>query len=175
MLGSMVISIRAARVDDGPMQQLIEIAAGKRFEEVDMPDIAGDESPSLTSLSQYANEGRAWTAVDEEDCPRGYVLVSIVDGQAHIDQVSVSPEVQGQGIGRALIDQVAQWALGGGLTAITLTTFELVPWNGPLYERLGFRVLNDTEIGPDLQVLREHEGALGLDLKLRVCMRRDLA
>jgi len=175
MLGSMVISIRAARVEDGPAQQRIEIAAGKRFEEVDMPEIERDEPPTIASLAKYANEGCAWTAVDEEDCPLGYVLVSIVDGRAHIDQVSVSPEVQGQGIGRALIERVARWAVERGMTGITLTTFDSVPWNRPLYEHLGFRVIGDSEIGPDLRALREHEAALGLDLNLRVCMQRDLA
>jgi GNAT superfamily N-acetyltransferase len=175
MLGSMVFSVRAARSEDGPAQQQIETEAGKRFEEVEMLAVAGDEPLSLTLLAKYANEGRAWTAVDEEDCPLGYVLVSIVDGLAHIDQVSVSPEVQGQGIGRALIDQVVEWAAGRGMTAITLTTFGFVPWNRPLYERLGFRVLDDTEVGPDLRALREHEAALGLDVDLRVCMQRDLA
>jgi predicted N-acetyltransferase YhbS len=83
--------------------------------------------------------------------------------------------VQGQGIGRTLIDQAVKWAAGCGMTAITLTTFDFVPWNRPLYERLGFRVLDDTEVGPDLRALREHEAALGLDVDLRVCMQRDLA
>jgi len=160
MLGSMVISVRRARVEDGPAQQQIEIAAGKRFEEVEMSDVAGDEPPPLTLLAKYANEGRAWTAVDGDDCLPGYVLVSTVDGRAHIDQVSVSPEVQGQGIGRALIDQVARWALGLALTALTLTTFDSVLWNRPLYEHLGFRLLKVTEIGPELQALRKHETAL---------------
>jgi GNAT superfamily N-acetyltransferase len=171
----MLNSVRLARSEDGPAQQRIEIAAGKRFEEVDMVEIANDEPPSLTSLAKYANEGRAWIAVDEVDSPLGYVLVSVVDGKAHIDQVSVSPEVQGQGIGRVLIEQVARWAAERGMRGVTLTTFDAVPWNRPLYERLGFRVIGDAEIGPDLRALREHEAALGLDLNLRVCMQRDLA
>jgi GNAT superfamily N-acetyltransferase len=175
MLGSMVISVRAARVEDGPAQQRIEIAAGKQFLEVDLPEIAGDEPLPLVSLAEYANEGRAWTAVDEGNYPLGYVLVSIVDGLAHIDQVSVSPDVQRQGIGRALIEQVAQWATRRGMTGITLTTFASVPWNRPLYERLGFRVISDAEIARDLRALRKHEADLGLDSNLRVCMRRDLA
>jgi ribosomal protein S18 acetylase RimI-like enzyme len=175
MLGSMAFSVRAASVEDSPTQQQIEIAAGQRFKEVDMPDVAGDEPPSRTLLAKYAIEGRAWTAVDEEDRPLGYLLVSIVDGRAHIDQVSISPEAQGQGIGRAVIDQVGLWALRSGMTAITLTTFDSVPWNRPLYEHLGFRVLDDTEVGSNLRDLLEPEAALGLDLNLRVCMQLDLA
>lgn len=102
------------------------------------------------------------------------MLVALVDGHAHIDQVSVAPEVQGQGIGRALIAEVARWAIGCGMTAVSLTTFSNVPWNMPLYERLGFRVLEEAEVGPQLRAVREHEGALGLDLTIRVCMQRDL-
>ena len=49
-----------------------------------------------------------------------------------------------------------------------------MPWNGPYYERCGFRVLADDELTPGLREIRAHEIALGLDRWPRVCMRRDL-
>lgn len=37
---------------------------------------------------------------------RYYVVVELIDGCAHIEQVSVEPGHQGQGLGRALINEV---------------------------------------------------------------------
>ena len=57
---------------------------------------------------------------------------------------------------------------------MTLTTFEHVPWNAPYYERHGFRVLAEHEVGDELRRLRDEETAQGLDPALRVCMRREI-
>jgi GNAT superfamily N-acetyltransferase len=51
--------------------------------------------------------GRAWVAVDTQDRPIAYLISSIVDGCAHIDQVSVLSEHAGRGVGAALIDHLA--------------------------------------------------------------------
>jgi GNAT superfamily N-acetyltransferase len=101
----------------------------------------------------------------------GYVLLDVVDGCAHVEQVSVHPDHQGAGVGRALLDQAAAWAAANDCPALTLTTFSEVPWNRPLYEHLGFRVLADDEIGPELRALVAEEAAHGLDPTRRVCMR----
>jgi ribosomal protein S18 acetylase RimI-like enzyme len=104
----------------------------------------------------------------------GYVLVDLVDGNAHIEQISVRPECQGAGIGRALVDQVRAWAAESGRSAITLTTFAEVSWNRPLYEHLGFDVVAEDDLGPELRAVRDAEAAHGLDPATRVCMRLDL-
>jgi hypothetical protein len=77
-------------------------------------------------------------------------------------------------VGRALLGRVAAWAADAGRPAVRLTTFAEVPWNRPLYEHLGFRVLAEDEIGPELRALRATEAAHGLDPATRVCMRLDL-
>lgn len=163
---------RPAVAEDGFALQAIERAAGQRFRDVGMPEIADDEPAPIEILAAYAAAGRSWVAVDkdEPDAPLGYVLVDVVDGNAHIEQVSVHPDHQGAGAGRTLIDQVRRWAADGGLPGLTLTTFADVPWNAPLYRHLGFRVLAEEEIGPELRALREVEAAHGLDPRKRVCM-----
>ena len=102
-------------------------------------------------------------------------MVDVVDGNAHIEQVSVRPAFGRRGIGRALIEHVATWARERDLPAVTLTTFLDVAWNAPYYERCGFRVLRPDEVTPELAAIRRHEAELGLDQWPRVCMRRDLA
>jgi ribosomal protein S18 acetylase RimI-like enzyme len=88
-----------------------------------MADIAADEPMSSQKLAAYARAGRSWVATDQEDHVVGYVVVEMVDGCAHIEQVSVEPGHQGHGLGRALIYEVEGWAAARGLEAITLTTF----------------------------------------------------
>jgi len=153
--------------------QDIERLAGDQFREVGLAEVADAEPPSLQELRRHAGEGRSWVVVGASGQPIGFVLVSNVDGHAHIDQMSVDPEHQGMGAGRALIDRVRAWALETGRDGITLTTYADVPWNRPLYEHLGFRVLEEREIGSQLHAIRDAERARGLDVRPRVCMCLD--
>jgi GNAT superfamily N-acetyltransferase len=168
------IAIRPARPGDRAALRAIERAAGERFREVGLPDVADDEPPSLDTLAGYVSAGRAWVATGGDGQPVGYVLVDVVDGAAHVEQASVLPDRQGAGIGRALLDHVRAWAAESGRRAVTLTTFADVAWNRPLYEHLGFRVLDEGEIGPELRALVRAEAAHGLDPASRVCMRLDV-
>lgn len=156
------------------MLREIERAAGVRYREFGLDHVADDEPASIEVLADYAAAGRAWVAEGADGEPVGYILVDEVDGDGHIEQVSVLPDRQGRGLGRALIERVAQWAASHDMKALTLTTFGHIPWNRPLYERLGFRVLADKELGPELRSVREVEAAHGLDPALRVVMRREL-
>jgi GNAT superfamily N-acetyltransferase len=172
---AMAAVVRPARPEEGLTLREIERLAGERFRDVGLPEIADDEPIAIEVLAHYAVDGRSWVAVDSLDVPIGYVLVDIVDGCAHIEQVSVQPDHQGAGVGRALLESVASWATGLGLSAVTLTTFRDVPWNAPLYRHLGFRVLGEPELGPQLREIRDRETTHGLDPAKRVCMRSELA
>lgn len=164
--------IRPARAADGDALIGLERSAGARFREIGMPEIADDDPGSVDELAEYADDGPSWVAVDDAGSPLGYVLVDVIDGNAHIEQLSVDPAAQGTSIGRALLDHVATWAAARGAPALTLTAFRDVPWNAPLYEHLGFRVLTEHELGPALRSLRSAEAAHGLDPTTRVCMIR---
>ena len=170
----MAMAVRATRVDEGPVLREIEELAGRRFREVGLDEVADDEPLSVAVLGHYAAEGRSWVAVDDADEPIGYVLVELVDRDVHVEQLSVRPDRQGQGAARALLERVRAWAVGNGSPGLTLTTFADVPWNRPLFEHLGFRVLPDDEIGAGLRAVRDAETTRGLDPTMRVCMRRDL-
>ncbi len=139
-----------------------------------MAAVAEHEPPGVEELAVFQRDGRAWVATDAADRPVGYVLVAVVDGNAHVEQVSVHPDHARQGLGRALLEMVARWGEQRGLAALTLTTFVDVPWNGPYYERLGFRALAESEETEGLRRIRAHEADLGLDRWPRVVMRRAL-
>ena len=166
--------IRLAAGHELPLLQAIEVTAGTRFADIGMDEVADSEPPSTGTLASYQRAGRAWVQVTEEDQPVAYLIADVVDDAVHIEQVSVDPAYAGRGLGRALIDHVAHWAAARGVGALTLTTFTEVPWNGPYYERCGFRVLADHEVTAGLRAIRAEEAAHGLDRWPRVAMRRVL-
>ncbi|MEU7765524.1 GNAT family N-acetyltransferase [Nocardia sp. NPDC049190] len=167
--------IRPATTHDLCALQDIERAAGVPFAAVGMTAVAEDEPPALDTLREFQRVGRAWVWADAADYPIGYLVLGLVDGIAHIDQVSVRPAFAGRRIGKRLIDRAVRWAASEGMAAITLTTFTEVAWNGPYYERLGFRYLSLEEETPGLRALRAAEHAHGLDRWPRACMRAELA
>jgi GNAT superfamily N-acetyltransferase len=134
----------------------IERRAGELFRTVGLDAVADDEPFPIDELVA----GDVWVAV-EDGVVAGYVCSLVLDGTTHVEQVTVDPAFARRGIGARLLDH-----LGGPLT---LTTFRDVPWNGPYYERLGFRPI--TELGPEL---REHVAREAWLERLgpRVVMRR---
>lgn len=168
------VSVRRARPGDVGRLQAIQLAAGDAFRDLGMTTVAESSPLPAESLSGYRQAGRAWVAVDDHDEPVGLVVADVVDGCAHIEQVSVHPAHAGQRIGALLLDHVAGWAAEHGLPALTLVTFRGVPWNAPYYERLGFRELTAAEITPGLAALQAGGPGSGREALARVCMRRDL-
>jgi GNAT superfamily N-acetyltransferase len=158
--------IRVATMAELPLLLEIERASGEIFRDIGMPEIADDAPMPVEVLAHH----HVWVAVAGE--PVAFAVAAVIDGCAHIEQVSVHPTHARLGIGRQLLDHVTTWAAAQGLAALTLSTFREVPWNGPYYERLGFRVL--TELTPGLQAVVAEETARGLDSSARVCMRRDI-
>jgi len=169
--GVMSSLIRAPRADELEHLREIERAAGQLFRTVGLDAVAEDAPFTIDELSGYLRDGRAWVLVDDNVIV-GYALVDIVDGAAHLEQLSVLPDHGRRGHGGALLTHVREWAAQQGRSTVTLTTFEHVPWNAPYYARHGFRVIGDDEIGPELRQLREEEAEHGLDPALRVCMCR---
>ncbi|MEO3773811.1 GNAT family N-acetyltransferase [Micromonospora sp. B9E7] len=168
------VQIRAVHQAELPVLQDIERAAGECFRDVGMPEIAEDEPLPLDVLARYRQVGRAWVAVDATDTLIGYLIADIVDGNFHIEQVSVHPRSARRGVGRRLLDHLATHASTTGVPALTLTTFADVPWNASYYIRCGFLTLNDGDLTPGLRAIRQREAAHGLDRWPRVCMRRNL-
>ncbi|MGD9705605.1 MAG: GNAT family N-acetyltransferase [Acidimicrobiia bacterium] len=170
----MATTVRAARERDLAHLQHIELDAGSLFIEVGMVSIAQADPPAIEQLREHLVNGTLWVAVDDDDQPVAYASASVVDGEGHLDQVSVQRSHAGRGIGRELIERVCAWAAREGLDAVTLTTFRDVAWNGPLYERYGFEPLTDAEHGPELAAIRTAERSSGIDVAPRIAMRRRL-
>ncbi|MBE9375623.1 GNAT family N-acetyltransferase [Saccharopolyspora sp. HNM0983] len=164
--------IRAARAEELPRLQEIEVSAGAVFRDIGMPEIADDPPLSLDLLAAYQRSGRAWVAVGADDVPAGYAVLDVVDDRIHVAQLSVHADHARRGVGSMLLDRLGELALAAGLPALSLITFRQVPWNAPYYQRLGFRELSTEELGPGLAYLLATEAEHGFDLEQRVCMLR---
>ena len=164
---------RVATNVDPPRLQDIEDAAGDAFRSIGMAWVADDPPPAQELLLEHIAAGAAWVAVAGETVV-GYVIASMVDGEGHVDQVSVDPIAAGHRIGQRLLALVDDWAAAKGATATTLTTFRDVPWNAPYYGRLGFVEIDEAEFGPELRSIRDAERAAGLDAAPRLAMRRTM-
>jgi GNAT superfamily N-acetyltransferase len=136
-----------------------------------MSEIADDEPFSVDHLASGA---ALFVATDDQDDPVGYALVDLVDGHAHLEQISVVPEAGRQGVGTALIEAVVDWARARGDAAVTLTTFRDVPFNAPLYARRGFVVVDEPDWTDGHRAVIDKERADGLDVTARVVMRRSV-
>lgn len=159
---------------DVPAICIIETAAGELFASVGMVSAALAGPPDLDAVNEQVQAGRLWVAVGVDDVPVGYLATDVVDGHAHLAQVSVDPAHARQRIGRDLIEHAVGWARQNGLVTMTLTTYSDVPWNAPYYERCGFHRLDEAQWTPSLRAIRAAEAAAGLDEWPRVCMARAL-
>jgi len=115
-----------------------------------------------------------WVVVDGQDRPVGFAIAHFLGEAVHLHELDVHPDHGRQGLGRQLIEAVGSWARAQNKKAITLTTFQDVPWNGPYYGRLGFHILKETEITPELKAVLQEEMEAGLPMQHRICMRLDL-
>lgn len=110
------------------------------------------------------------------DPPIGFVHALDLDGQAHLEQLSVHPDSMRRGIGRALVTAAQAEAARRGHTGMTVCTFADIPWNGPFYRQLGFREVEEVDAPEPIRAVREHERLVGLDEGgRRIIMRVPLA
>jgi ribosomal protein S18 acetylase RimI-like enzyme len=155
--------VRPARAADLAHIAPIEDAGGSQFREYFGPGIHPILlSPAPDGRQRAREPGFLLVAdPDEPGPPAGFVHVLVIDGHAHLEQVSVRPEHQGRGIGAALIRAAMAEAAAQGFDRLSLCTYRDVPWNGPYYRSLGFTEVK--ELAPYERRLREKEHELGLE------------
>ncbi|MDW3099577.1 GNAT family N-acetyltransferase [Pyruvatibacter sp.] len=132
----------------------------------------GHDAGSPQLFRAHINQNLCFLMVDAADTPIGFATCGVLDRALHLYELAMVPEHGGRGLGKALIETVCAEAKSRGLDAVTLSTFTDVAWNGPFYERVGFRTLDDDELSPGLHLVKNHEADIGLTH--RCIMRREI-
>lgn len=168
------MAIRLATVGDLPQIGAIERRAASAFAEIGYPQLAvGAEMPQALFRAGLTH-GLLWVAVDPEDAPVGYALAALDDGFFYLEDISVDPDHQRQGIGNALVQQVIDHARFLYCPAVVLSTLEAAPWSGALYRKHGFLVADMSRLPDALAARFDAETALGLPAEGRVIMVKRL-
>lgn len=171
-----MVIIRPATEADLPHLPQIEQQAAQRLISAGMTELfslfAG-YTMSSKDFQDYHRAGHLWAALAANQ-PVGFIAVSRMDNNIHIDEVDVLPEYGGQGVGRRLIETVCEWARQQNLAHVTLSTQRDVPWNAPYYARMGFEIMPEAEWTEAYRSIRKHEAELGFPLENRVLMKRTL-
>lgn len=156
-------AIRLAGAHDAALLPGIEQSAGALFRSI--PELAWVADEPIGSGEDFLPAIAArtvWLAEDGEAGAIGELRGEVAGDALHIVELAVAREFQRRGLGRALLDFVADAARARGLRAITLTTFRHVAWNAPFYARYGFVELRDSELDARLRQTVEAEEARGL-------------
>ena len=171
----MAYAIRRARRSEYPLLPEIERAAGTLFETISWPELGSTEPFSVAFIEAVALSGAALVAADDKDVPVGFALAGFLDRALYIYELDVAPPHGRRGLGRRLVDAAAAFAAGEGASAVTLSTFRDVPWNGPFYRKAGFREVPRNRWTPAFHLLHHREVEIGLPVDRRCFMRKELA
>jgi GNAT superfamily N-acetyltransferase len=170
--------IRAARVEELPLLSEIEQSAAVLFLDTPYAFLVNDKPLSLDFVQQQFHAERVWVAVDCHESVVGYAIAVAdgkpfareVDDTLYLQQIDVHPEHGRRGIASALVKTVYAWAKQQGYRIVSLSTFRDIPWNAPLYSKLGFNPIDETELTTGFQQIRLKELEAGLPISERVIM-----
>ena len=150
------------------------MAAATLFSEADLPADIRYRVTAADVLHEAQDEARIWIALADGDLPVGFAMTTLVDDEAHLDELNVLPNYARRGIGTQLVNAVTCWARDSGFSVLTLITFKHLPWNAAFYEKLGFERLSAAELDGELAELIAEEGRAGIDVNKRLAMQRVL-
>lgn len=165
----MNIEIVPAREADFEATARIETAADQLLIDAFQPT---DWPPAATAEERASSPGYTLVALVDGEAV-GFVQVLELEGQAHLEQLSVLPAWGGRGIGRSLLEAGVAEAARLGYGEITLRTFADVAFNAPFYATCGFEVSEpSTALERGLVAVEERLGLM--ELGRRVQMTRPL-
>ncbi|WP_219815991.1 MULTISPECIES: GNAT family N-acetyltransferase [unclassified Arthrobacter] len=104
--------VRSATAEDLVQLPALEAASDTLLEGLIGPDSNGSLThagalPPPAAVAELASARRILVAGEP---PAGFARIEEVDGQAHLEQLSVHPSAAGSGLGRLLVESALQWA-----------------------------------------------------------------
>ena len=125
--------IRPARSDEaGTVRKVVDAAYRHYIARIGKPP-----GPMLDDYAQRIAADQTWVLEDAGGIAGILVLEETAEGLL-LDNIAVSPDQQGKGVGRALLEFAEAEARRRGFGAIHLYTHELMTENIGLYQRIGY-------------------------------------
>lgn len=107
-----------------------------------MQELALHQAPwSETNFRDSLEAGYSCWVAEEGGYPVGYGVLLVILEEAHLLNITIAAQAQGQGRGEALLTMLCDVARGGGASQLFL---EVRPSNAPaqaLYRRAGFQLI----------------------------------
>lgn len=125
--------IRPARAGDADTVRDVVDAAYRHY----IARIGKPPGPMLDDYAQRIADGQTWVVEDAGGIGGILVLEETAQGLL-LDNIAVSPDRQGKGVGRMLLEFAEAEGRRRGLTAIYLYTHALMTENIGLYRRIGY-------------------------------------
>lgn len=164
-------AVRKATIADTGRLPDIERSAGQAFLTVpDLAWLADDDVLSESDHRRLIEHGAIWVAVDCYDVAVGFLCGDEQGDDFQIWQLAVRHDLQGRGIGTALIAAAKDWAVARQMATLSLTTFRDIAWNAPFYAKLGFAFVADRDLPDRLRFILLKEAAAGLAVDRRCAM-----
>lgn len=167
------LEIRLARAEELGDLGGIERAAASAFAPWGLAELFASATTPLEVLREAHARDHVIVALRDARVI-GFAMLSRVDWHAHLDELDVDPDHARRGVGRALVEAALERARAEGRGRLTLATMRAIPFNGPWYQRIGFRELDEHELGPGLRTILRRELAGGYPIADRVILGRDL-
>ncbi len=155
----MLYQIRNATYLDINCLASIESAADRLFPEERLPTPASTY-PS-ENLLRALHDGLLLVA-EVNSVVVGFAVAGELEQALHLYAVAVHPDYGKRGIGRGLVVGIIEESARRALIGVTLTTFKDLSWNGPFYEKLGFRCFEPDETGATLTSILLSEKSAGM-------------
>lgn len=167
-------AIRSARTEELTLLAQIEQSAAIRFLDTPYAFLVDAKPLPLDFVQQRFQAGQVWVAVDRQDTVIGYAITREIDGTLYLQEIDIEPKHGQRGLGYALVDTIRSWAKLSGYSVMSLSTFRDIPWNAPFYSKLGFCILDESELTAGFQQIRLQESEAGLPISKRVIMYCEL-
>jgi len=170
-----LLRLRKAIDHDAPLLTKLEQSAGLAYRaDAEIAWVADGENLSPERYREIIADGWSWLAEDEHAGPVAFIAVTREGRELHVWEFDVRLDCQRRGIGRRLLQHLIAEATAAGISAITLTTFRDIAWNGPFYQSMGFEPLAPDTLDERLAALLATEVEKGLPAARRCAMRRVL-
>ena len=136
------IQLRLASPDDADAIASVLHQAFREFQHLYTPEGFAATTPSPQQIHGRFHQGPVWIAKSDNRIV-GTAAAMPEENVLYIRSVAVLPPYAGHGIGKLLLEQIEQFAKSAGYNQLLLTTTPFLTAAIHLYERVGFRHLED--------------------------------